>query len=363
MATPKETVWPLDPHTAAKHDILRRYLSAWFPILSSHHGRVVYIDGFAGPGRYANGEPGSPLIALDEATQTRNVTLGEIVFWFVEERADRLDNLQSELDGINIPSNFKVRPECGRFHERFQEMLDSIQNSGSQLAPTFAFIDPFGFSGIPFSLVKALLQQRSCEIFITFMADSFNRFLEHPKDPVVAHIVEAFGDDAAIKIAQAGGNRIQNLRNLYQKKLLTVAKYVRYFEMRDRNNRTQYYLFFATNHARGHLKMKEAMWKADPQGTFRFSDATNPNQMALLENDPTLELEALLQSRFQGTGSVTGARVRQFVEEETSYLKSHMSRALKSAEANGQITVDSLKTDEKKRRANTFPDEVRLKWH
>ena len=363
MATPKETVWQLDPHTAAKHDILRRYLSAWFPILSLHHGRIVYIDGFAGPGRYENGEPGSPLIALDAAANLRKATPGEIVFWFVEDRADRLDNLRSELDRLKTPSNFKVRPECGRFHERFQGMLDSIMNGGDQLAPTFAFIDPFGFSGIPFSLVQALLKQKSCEVFITFMADSFNRFLEHPNDPVVAHIVDAFGDDAAIKIAQATGNRIQNLRNLYQQKLLTVAKYVRYFEMRDRNDRIQYYLFFATNHALGHLKMKEAMWKVDPQGAFRFSDATNPNQLALLENDPTPDLEALLLSRFGGTGTVRASKVRQFVEEETSYLKSHMSRALKSAENKGHIKVDELKTDGKKRRANTFPDEVRLTWH
>jgi len=27
-------VWPLEPHTRAKHEILRRYLQAWTPILS-----------------------------------------------------------------------------------------------------------------------------------------------------------------------------------------------------------------------------------------------------------------------------------------------------------------------------------------
>ena len=57
MATPTETLWELDPHTTAKHEILRRYLGAWFPILNRHHGRIVYIDGFAGPGRYIGGEP------------------------------------------------------------------------------------------------------------------------------------------------------------------------------------------------------------------------------------------------------------------------------------------------------------------
>ena len=30
-----DTVWQIEEHTKAKHEILRRYLSAWFPILAS----------------------------------------------------------------------------------------------------------------------------------------------------------------------------------------------------------------------------------------------------------------------------------------------------------------------------------------
>ena len=65
MPVPKTTVWPLEPHTKAKHEILRRYLGAWFPILTSGgwNRRVIFLDGFAGPGRYSACEPGSPIIA------------------------------------------------------------------------------------------------------------------------------------------------------------------------------------------------------------------------------------------------------------------------------------------------------------
>jgi three-Cys-motif partner protein len=60
----RETHWELLPHTQAKHEILRRYLEAWLPIMATWQGRIVFVDGFAGPGRYSGGEPGSPLIAL-----------------------------------------------------------------------------------------------------------------------------------------------------------------------------------------------------------------------------------------------------------------------------------------------------------
>ena len=56
-------VWPLSPHTAAKHSILRRHLDAFYPKLSSFHGRVVIIDGFAGPGEYTGGE--GPILRND----------------------------------------------------------------------------------------------------------------------------------------------------------------------------------------------------------------------------------------------------------------------------------------------------------
>src|SRR5262245_51017356 len=65
MAAPKKTLWPLDPHTRCKHLVLKSYLDAWLPILGTWNGRILFIDGFAGPGEYEGGEPGSPMIALN----------------------------------------------------------------------------------------------------------------------------------------------------------------------------------------------------------------------------------------------------------------------------------------------------------
>src|SRR5690242_2162283 len=94
MSSPKPTIWPLDPHTRAKHEILRRYLRAWTPILS--HGGfpvVQYIDGFAGPGRYSNGEEGSPVIALETALEHKASIPGKIAFVFIEKDPARADML------------------------------------------------------------------------------------------------------------------------------------------------------------------------------------------------------------------------------------------------------------------------------
>ncbi len=362
MTVPKETLWDLDPHTKAKHEILRRYLQAWFPLLNSYHVRIIYIDGFAGPGRYRGGEAGSPIIALDVAASHRKALSGELVFWFIDESEDRVEHLQRELGEMSMPQHFRVQVEAGRFHERVGPVLESMEADQTNIAPTFAFIDPFGFSGIPFSLIQRLLRQRRCETLITFMVGALNRFLEHPKDSVVQHIVDAFGTDEAIEIAEAGGNRVTALRTLYQSRLQQSAGYVRYFEMRDRTNRTQYYLFFATNHELGHLKMKEAMWRVDPEGEFRFSDATDPNQHVLFEADHAQPLVRQLRGEFVGKGIVTGAQVRKFVEDRTAYLKKHMTKALREEESAGRIRGEAIKIGGGARRANTYPDDVKLRF-
>lgn len=60
-----------------KHELIRLYLSGWFGILGSTHGRIVYFDTHAGRGKYHTGEAGSPLVAirtlLDHSRRARPV--------------------------------------------------------------------------------------------------------------------------------------------------------------------------------------------------------------------------------------------------------------------------------------------------
>ena len=62
---PRTTVWPLEDHMLGKHMVLRNYMDAWLPIVLKTYDRELFVDGFAGPGEYKNGEVGSPVIAMD----------------------------------------------------------------------------------------------------------------------------------------------------------------------------------------------------------------------------------------------------------------------------------------------------------
>ncbi len=108
--------------------------------------------------------------------------------------------------------------------------------------------------------------------------------------------------------------------------------------------------------------MKEAMWRVDPDGDFRFSDTTNPNQLVLFEADTTSTLISQLRSEFKNKGIVTGRQIRKFVADKTAYVKKHMTAALRQEESVGRIRGEATKLDGNPRRANTYPDDARISF-
>ena len=360
MSKPMESLWDIEPHTKAKHEILKRYLDAWFPILATYNQRIIYLDGFCGPGRYKGGEDGSPIIAIKKALnhfgrlQNRKIT-----FIFLDERKDRIEHLRSEIASMAIPSNFSIYADVSEFEKTVSQILQDLKLKSLNLAPTFAFIDPFGFKGIPFSLVKELLRNPKTEVFINLMVDFINRFIEHPDVATRQHIVDLFGTAQALQVIASGGNRLEAFRQLYQAQLQTCAKYIRYFEMQNEQRRTIYYLFFASKHPLGFIKMKEAFWKVDPESGFLFSDKTNPAQMVLFTTDPSRDLIKIIEQKFSGRQAVI-SQVKQFVEEETIYIGKQMRQALNIMENEGKLQVDALKLDGSKRRRGSFPDDAQV---
>ncbi|MCH7772113.1 MAG: three-Cys-motif partner protein TcmP [Bacteroidetes bacterium] len=178
MAVPKETIWDLESHTEAKNKILEGYLKAWFPIISRYNNVINYIDGFAGPGIYSKGEAGSPMIALNVANEHTIDLKRNLNFVFIDERKDRTANLDEELKKLSVKPNFNIHVIDGKFHEVIEDALSNLEKEGKILAPTFVFIDPFGFSGIPARIVEKLLAIPKVEVFINFSVDAVNRFLE-----------------------------------------------------------------------------------------------------------------------------------------------------------------------------------------
>lgn len=340
MPVPRTTRWPLDPHTRAKHQILRWYLDAWLPIMASWNGRIIFLDGFAGPGRYAGGEEGSPLIALRallEHPHMKSLPPGaEIRFHFVEERKDRVASLEAEIAEFKaadpLPQGVHVHVARARFDRYLGDILDGLEKAGKLIAPTFAFIDPFGFSGVPMTLMRRLGANPRCEVLISFMYESITRWAAHPDPKIQAHLDDLFGTSQWRGLADEADpdRRRDGLVELYRRQLMAAGfPYALEFELRDKGNRTEYFLCFGTKSLKGLAAMKRAMWKADPAGGKTFSDyiAFNPQLALIPAGGPSLPLGDLLISRFKGRGWTSIEDIEEFVLTETIYSESmHLKR-------------------------------------
>lgn len=350
---PDAVIWELKPHTRAKHDILRRYLQAWFAIMGQTNDRIVYIDGFAGPGEYSKGEEGSPLITLHTVLDHRAELNGEIVLIFIESNPARAAHLETLLEAIPLPDNIKVGCFCTTFAEKVSEILNDVDDAGKVLAPTFAFIDPFGPAGWPFSVVHRILSYPSCEVLVNFTYESINRWIKHPK--LENTFNELFGTDRwrGIRDCNTPQERLEFLNSLYREQLeqQAGAKYVRSFEMIDEGNHTEYFLFYATKHPTGLSRMKAAMWKVDPSGAMQFSDRTDLSQTILFGTDPDLTLlRAAIVEWLTGKRRTIGA-FEKFVLTETAFRETHGRTVLVALEKEGILKI--IKSPRK--RVRTYP--------
>jgi three-Cys-motif partner protein len=355
MAVPNKPIWELPPHTKAKHDILEKYLMAWIPILGQTHQRIVYIDGFAGPGIYRDGEPGSPVIALRCAREHQH-RIHRMTAVFIEKDENRFACLEEQVSSVDHTEN--IEPYCirGEFEDTVVSLLDDLESDGDNLAPTLAFIDPFGFSGVPVELLCKILSYPSTEVFVNYAIDSLNRFAEHPEASIRSEIKRTIGQELP-EPKSPRESRQNRLRRAYAGSLNSCADFVRSFEMYDQSDRPKYDLFFASNNPRGHEKMKAAMWAVDPTGDFRFSDATDSHQTVLFNQDPVPQLLKMILAKFSSKGKVTCGEIEQWVLNSTPFLKKHKTGALTEGENSGLYLVRETKVDGS-RRSGGFPDGV-----
>lgn len=327
MSNIDSTIWPMEPHTKAKHEILEEYLKPWFPILSKWDENIVYLDGFAGPGIYSKGEEGSPIIAIRTAVEHSLLKkFKKIVFWFIEKDTERAEKLTEILQQKfpRLPENLSYHVQKAEFASSLESTLDGLEKDGAKLAPTFAFLDPFGFSGLPMMLIKRMLSYEKCEVLITFMTGFVLRFHDELRENAQNALFGTAEWKKVDKITDPDEKR-KFFLSLYVKQLKEVAgaKFVRTFEMIGKGNQTIYHLVYGTKHWKGLEVMKKAMLTVDKRGIYTFSDNTDPNQTFLLDNseDENWMPDAAnrIFEKFRGQ-SVTVETTHEFIITDTPYI-------------------------------------------
>jgi three-Cys-motif partner protein len=362
MASFKPTeLWEAAPHTLAKLEIIGRYLDVWFMILGSNpeNRQLVYIDGFAGPGRYTNTKKSSPLVAIraarvaaGRAGAAGNAT--EYSFLFVEKKAEFAKNLEEVVQSQSLPPQFKWSVERGSFEDKVGGLLANLKKMGKALAPTFAFIDPFGATGLPFNVIAEILSYKSCEVLLNLDSDGIGRLVSAQAfEKNQTHLDVLFGDgswrtelDPKLPMPKLSARVLA----LYKKRLKTVAKYVFAFAMNSREGQLNYHLVFASQHPLGLEKMKEAMKTVDQTGAYSFSDDTVGQEMLRFDFDAPAIWAERMQRSLSGKWRPY-ADFRDYALNETPFI--NPKSMLRELEGRGVLEIECSAA----RKKGSFPED------
>lgn len=135
-----------------KHGVLIRYAHYFAGRAgSATQGRVAFIDGYAGEGRYQDGSPGSPLLLASQATRAQ-VFGRDVKLAFVERDADRRHEVRQSLAEAAIEPDQLLGGDL-------DDVVDALLDRYTRHA-VLVFVDPFGLA-VDRSTLERVLRRRS----------------------------------------------------------------------------------------------------------------------------------------------------------------------------------------------------------
>ncbi|MCL5670732.1 MAG: three-Cys-motif partner protein TcmP, partial [Acidobacteria bacterium] len=355
-------------HSRVKLTIVAKYFGAWAKVVMSaakgRTDRIAYLDLFAGPGRYADGTPSTPIVILKKAIRDEGLQQSLVTLFNDKDPA----NAQSLREAIyELPGVEKLahRPQI-KNDEIGQEIVGSFRET--RFVPTLLFVDPWGYKGLSLSLIGSVLKDWGCDCIFFFNYNRINAGLNN--EAVREHMDVLFGGERAQRTRQrleglsSGEREALIIEELSEALRETGAKYVLPFTFRNaEGTRTTHHLIFCSKHFKGYEIMKEIMARESTkqdQGvpSFVYSPASSNYPLLFELSRPLDDLEDMLRGEFAGQS----LRMKEIYERHNvcrRYVKSNYKAALARLEATGKITTDPpAQKRPKKKGTVTFGDNV-----
>lgn len=311
---PDENPPPLEEHSRAKLDVLRRYLRAYFDTLSVNPARDEFkldlVDGFAGGGTFSDkGEtvPGTPLIMLEEC-EAATARLNEnrikplrcdFKMHFVEKELNHFAHLERVLmergygvDGERLAvHNFK-------FEEVADQIIEDVLSRQPRAGRAIFLLDQTGFNQVEFPLVERIFRRLPrAEVILTFAADALMNHLTESAQLIRAVAPIALTEPQIhqmIEFREGDGGRALMQRFLRQHvRNRTGAGYDTPFFIRPKRSRRALWFLHLSRHPKARDVMIQCHWNSfntfEHYGSGDFNmlgwDALNTGTLPLFRFD------------------------------------------------------------------------------
>jgi|GEM_PF-2030019 len=347
--------WQREQHTKAKHELLRAFFIKWVSIHSEWFaarggGLVRSFDGFAGPGVYAGGEPGSPVVLLEALASNPRLhgrwANVEYEFQFVEKHRGRAEMLEGKLADLQAglvasgkwSERIRWTVTCGRYEDHAPSALAAPRTA------LFLFLDPFGYSHAPMTLTHEVIQQPKSDTLIFLPVSFVNRFRGRAGQE---RAMDRFFATEEWRSIPDGPDRPAAIVALFEEQLRRGGlRFVKGFQLLP-DGGNEYWIVGGSDHPQGFASIKEGFWAADTRNGRGYTAPIAPpaGQQTLdfgasLDPGPdTAPLLALLKKTF----AKRAFTVEQALEltRRSDFLETHLKRlTLAEAERAGVLRVD-----------------------
>jgi three-Cys-motif partner protein len=358
MSRIDEIPWVIEEPTKIKHQLLNDYLGAWMSILYSNQSligrekKLIYVDGFSGPGEYWADETksakvnGSPVLVAEKANKYIDEDKNrKFLIIAIDSEKRCIDSLKPILEGKN-----KHKQEWQVLHTTFEQGMDELfgylETNNARIAPAFFFVDPFGYSGFTMETMLRILKHPRTELFINFMHYDINRFLQ--TDHSQGHLQALFGSDDYKNAADLSSDeKISYLMDLYCKNLKKGADgiYTLPFRMNTpgQGRRPRYFLIHVSQHIKALKEMKNCMARASSQAfSFEAIGLGAERQLNLFDLNDEEKLKkqiSVFLNRYCGK-DVLYQNIENWAYEHTAGVRKDIQTALIELEQAGNLTIE-----------------------
>ncbi len=241
--------------TLLKLVFLKLYIEkVYTPIIASNYKHMYYVDLFAGTGinRYTiEGRdvylPGSPVIAWAFARYRFDK------MFLVDYSQAAVDSLRKVLEVVAPLGAFEVR--CGKAETEYRRILEEI--SGRRSSHFFCFIDPFGYKGVTWEMLKDLIGHRIRGDFLILLQAGYIAMHIRTHGKRARELARFFGCDSWYEDILELEKRLGNLRRAvieyFVRRLKSIEArrgremIIETISVRRSSKEEHYYLVFVTN--------------------------------------------------------------------------------------------------------------------
>ncbi|HNX35335.1 MAG TPA: three-Cys-motif partner protein TcmP [Kiritimatiellia bacterium] len=336
--------------TKTKLALFRGYLEAWLPVFLNSPDRysiVQVYDFFAGPGTDAEGNDGSPLIAIREIEAA------------LETNKDRLSpklRIRLILNDSDKKKACHLRDTLGERHFRYADV--SVEVHDEPFAELFAlektkmrakgtanliFIDQFGISEVSQDIFGTIAAIPSTDVLFFTSSAIVNRMKDHPS--VQSNIPSL----SAAELAKMNGKNVHRILSRSYRHWLPPKSsdyYLGDFSLKNKAN--VYGLVFGSRHILGILKFLQVAWELSETGDANYDidddhiDKSQPSLFAEFDRPTKIKaFESLVQKAIRQKHFRTNFDILRFTVEN-GMLPKHAKEAFQQAVKDNELPKQSL---------------------